>query len=152
MDNGFFSDENAVKKSEEAGKIKKAGNRIGFSLFALSAFTFVFSILLGVLLALFSKNQQSFGSAEKICMENLLYLNEALIILSFFLAIPILKRLPADPPEKRRFGTLKMLEFFCIIIAVGEAGNLLGSLFLSIWSAISGRGVTKHLKRGDLGV
>ena len=131
---------------QEAQKEKKSMKRC-FSLCGWSTFTvtasmlavsLVFSIVLGVLLAL---GIDGVGFYKK----NLLYFNELFLAIAIIFGFLVIFRMPKEVPEKSKLSFKTLLGIACICFFIGAVGNVIGNVWLSIWNGITGNEVTNQL-------
>ncbi len=120
-------------------KMRRAFSRIGWAVLVTALATFAVSLLLGIVIGLFGDEGYAFYS------KNLLLLNQALITVSVLAGALVLIGMPKDKPVRRKATPKEFFVYLCICFAIGWAGNLIGSTWLTFWNLVSGNEVTNPL-------
>lgn len=119
--------------------MRRAYSRCGWALLAVSAVTFLLSLLLGAVF------MGADGAVKEIYGKYLLYFNEVLIALSLAVGLCTLIGTKKSAPRRERIGAGRFFKLMCICFAVGWVGNLIGTVILLVWNMLTGSQVTNQL-------
>ena len=126
----------------EKKSMRRAFSRCGWSVFILTASSFVIAYLAALVIRLlYEKGINAWDFYD----HNSLYINEAIIALAIAVGTIVLLRMPKAVPEKNKISLKTFLTIACICFFVSWVGNIIGNAMLLLWNGITGNTVTNEL-------
>lgn len=125
----------ALDNAEKLKNMRRTYSRCGWALFGVTAFAFLCSILLGLLMS---------GASDEVTAlygNNFLFVNEILVTAAFLVGILILTGVSGSAPEKRSLSVPSFFTYLLIIFAIAWVGSLIGTMWLMVWNLITGNEV-----------
>lgn len=146
-ENGFEkqlpeSDTNSCDPEREAALqrgMRRQFNRIGFAFIAVMVIWQAIALGAGFVMAEIEKIFDV--PAVDAYFRYYLLINEASLAIAIFISGLILRPASKCVPEKQPFSAGRFIKFLMICFAIAIVGSIVGTLFLALWNAITGRSV-----------
>lgn len=122
--------------------MQKTYNRCGFAVFGVAATVALASLALGMVVKLMGDAASGFYSLYQ---KYILLFNEVVVALSILIGALILFGAKSESPAKSKISAKNFIMLLCVCFSVGAVGNLIGSMWLAVWNALTGNQVTNQL-------
>lgn len=132
----------AISLDCERKNMRRAFSRCGWAVFIATLSGCLLAVGLSRLSAMI---ESEWLNALLYNVNNYLYVNEALIAITFLLGALALIGMPKKKPERKPVKPKSFLAMFCICATIGAVGNVIGNIILNVWNLVTGGSATNPL-------